>query len=159
MQEAWLVDGYNLLYALARRGAAPPRITTKNQLLDTLAGFSKLTGERMTVVFDGIGPDDEFAHYRNSRFEAVYSQTTAADAYIERVFTQQREHFRFKVITEDRAIADLARGTGARVYSSVEFLAEMNDNSRHANEKLLKDRVRSDRFNRPFEDKFKKFDA
>lgn len=113
----------------------------------------------MTVVFDGVGPDHEFSHYRNARFEAVYSQKVAADAYIERLFTQQKERYRFKVITEDRAIANLARGTGARVYSSVEFLAEMNDNSRHAADKLLKDQVRSDRFNRPFEDKFKQFDA
>ncbi len=152
MNEEWLIDGWNLLHA-CRPSGRQAKIQSKETLCGKLAEFASAKGCRVTVFFDGVGNDEEFGSYRTDRFEAFYSQRVSADAKIERRLFEGRGKASFVVVTNDRAVGDIAAGNGARVLGASRFLEEWGDCRKEGDEDRFRRDTRSHGFNRPFEDK------
>ena len=151
MVEEWLVDGYNLLHACAPGRPSPKN--TRETLLSDLAGFAASKGQRMLVVLDGCGEESELKVHHTEFLHVVYSQKVTADAYLERQLFERRAQALFTVVTNDRAISNIARGAGARVMGTEAFLEAMKESRKESSETLHKNKARSHGFNRPFEDK------
>lgn len=148
MIEEWLVDGYNLLYDLQSRKGGPSR----DRLFALLAGFASRE-RRVLVVLDGVGDDEEFRGFRTSFFEVVYSKSVSADAHIEKYLCDRKGRAMLMVVTRDNAVAMMARGSGARVYDTTDFMRVLGDADAERSETLFKNRVRGHGFNRPFDGK------
>lgn len=153
MSEEWLVDGYNLLHACTP--GRPSRKNTRETLLADLAGFAALKGQHMLVVLDGTGVDSELNVHHTQFLRVVYSQKVSADAYLERQLFERRTQAQFTVVTNDRAISNIARGAGARVMGTEAFLDAMKGSLKESSETLHKNKAQSHGFNRPFDDKLK----
>ena len=154
MVEEWLVDGCNLLHAYPA-GRSPKDIKSRAELLAALAGFASQKGRAMLVVLDGKGELAELDIHHTPLFRVVYSQKVSADTYIERILFDRRTEARFTVVTDDRAISNIARGSGALVVGTAQFLEMMKDSKKESAESVDKGKLRSHGFHRPFEDKLK----
>ncbi|HTL69690.1 MAG TPA: NYN domain-containing protein [Candidatus Eisenbacteria bacterium] len=153
LPEQWLIDGYNVLRNPgARSGSKPP---ARDVFFARVAGFAAAGPRRVLIVMDGIGPDDEWGAFQTASFSVVYSQKVTADSYIERFLCENKGACAFTVVTGDRAVVAMARGAGARVLDASEFLALIGESGRDNEARVLKDRIRSHGFNRPFGDKLK----
>lgn len=151
MTEEWLIDGYNLLHDCAD---LRPKIT-RSQLLDRLAEFASESDRLVCMVLDGQGNDHEFRAHQTAQFHAVYSQNISADAYIEKYVCANARARRIMVVTNDRAIASMARGSGASVVSGAEFRRLLGESGKSRADQLFSHRVKAHGFNRPFSDKLK----
>ena len=152
MAEEWLVDGYNLLHA-SPSDKAGKSLKTRENLLAQLADFTAIQGKPMKVVLDGRGDPAELDIHRTALFHVVYSQKVTADACIERLLYEFKGQIHFTVVTNDRAITQIARGCGAAVMGCGEFLEKMKESKKDRSDTLHKDKLRSHGFNRPFEGK------
>lgn len=148
MIEEWLIDGYNLLHDVQSKKGGPSR----DRLFALLAGFAS-PERRVLMVLDGIGDDEEFRAFRTPSFEIVRSQAVSADTHIERYLCEHKGRAMLVVVTRDRAVARMARGSGARVLDTREFMAVLASAETERSDALFKNRVRSHGFNRPFGDK------
>ena len=153
MAEEWLIDGYNLLHAwpAGKRSQKKSRET----LLSELAGFAALKAQRMKVVLDGKGDESELKVHHTEFLHVVYSQKVSADAYLERELFERRGKAQFTVVTNDRAIANIARGSGERVWSTEVFLQILKESRSESSDIEHRNKSRSHGFNRPFDDKLK----
>ena len=151
MVEQWLVDGYNLLHALQARTPRDP--LSREDLFCLAAGFASFKKCDVLLVLDGAGPEADLEGYATTHFKAVFSQKGTADAYIERFLYEHRATHRMTVVTDDRAIADIGRGGGAQVLSTLSFAEMLKECSKENSDTLDKERSKGHRFNRPFEDK------
>ena len=152
--DEWLVDGFNLLHAYPCTKPSNTKIS-RVDLLSVLAGFASLKAKRMLVVLDGVGDAAELDIHHSPLFRVVYSQKVSADACIERLLFERRSEVRFTVVTDDRAISNIARGSGALVVGTAQFLEMLKETRKESTESLDKNKLRSHGFNRPFEDKLK----
>ena len=109
----------------------------------------------MMVVMDGYGDPAELDIHNTRLFRVVYSQKVSADACIERLLYERRSATRFTLVTDDRAIANMARGGGASVIGTGAFMEMMKESRKESSETLDKNKLRSHGFNRPFGDKLK----
>ena len=154
MAEKYLIDGYNLLHAL--KAASPKKASpSRERLFAWLAEFASFKNTDTLLVLDGVGGDEELSTYRTRNFDAVFSQKIPADQYIEQFLFQNRGKLLMTVVTDDRAIADMARGGGSRVLSTSAFTEMLKDCRKEGSEFLDKKRSREHGFNRPFGDKLK----
>ena len=154
MVEEWLVDGFNLLHACLSAKSSKKKIA-REDFLSELAGFAALKGRRMLVVLDGMGAAAELDIHHTPLFHVVYSQKVSADACIERLLYERRSEARFTVVTDDRAISNIARGSGALVVGTAQFLEMLKESRNEGAESLNKSKLRAHGFHRPFEDKLK----
>ena len=155
MTEEWLIDGYNLLHGLHSVISSESKKSNRSALLSDVADFSSRVEQRVLMVLDGSGPQDELDSYHTPFFRVVYSQKISADSYIERMLFERRSEAQFMVVTNDRAISNIARGGGARVMSTSQFLERMRDLKKESSAEQDKKNIRSHGFHRPFEDKLK----
>ncbi len=154
MAEEWLVDGCNLLHAYPA-GRSPKNTNSRAELLAALADFASQRDRPMLVVLDGKGEAAELDIHHTALFRVVYSQKVSADACIERVLFERRSQARFTVVTDDRAISNIARGSGALVVGTAPFLEMMKESKKNSSKSVDKGKLRSHGFHRPFEDKLK----
>ena len=153
MSEEWLIDGYNLLHATVSKSpkrSKPP----KEILLNALANFAEGRGCKMLVVLDGTGPAEELEVYKTKYFEVCYSQSVSADSVIERRLYQNKG-ISFVVVTGDSAVSQMARGSGARVMTTEDFLQLLEEFQKERKDLLWKRETAARGFNRPFGDKLK----
>ena len=155
MAEEWLIDGYNLLHACPSANNSKNTREDRTALLSALASFTSQKDRPMLVVMDGFGDPSELDIHNTKLFRVVYSQKVSADAYIERILYERRSQASFMVVTDDRAISNIARGGGASVIGTGAFLEMMKESQKESSESLHKNKLRSHGFNRPFEDKLK----
>ena len=154
MAEQWLIDGYNLLYAL--QSQSPKKSSpSRERLLAMVAEFASFKNTAVLLVLDGVGDPGELGACRTSCFEAVYSQKIPADAYIEKHLYENREKQRLVVVTDDRAITNIARGCGASVLGTSAFAELLKECKKEGSDFLQKGKSREHGFHRPFEDKLK----
>ncbi len=151
MEKSWIVDGYNLLHSGDRCSSQKQ---SREDLLTKLANFASVEMSRVTVVLDGKGPQSELDKYHTSFFEAVYSQEIPADAFIEKLASKSPSKLATTVVTSDRAIQNMAFGSGVCVVSSSEFSQTLKEFDKNLNDTLFKKKFESHGFNRPFEKKF-----
>ncbi|OIO39569.1 MAG: hypothetical protein COT00_01250 [Candidatus Omnitrophica bacterium CG07_land_8_20_14_0_80_50_8] len=154
MIEEWLIDGYNLLHVAAsskntKQGAS------REALFDLLASFASGGERKVAMVLDGVGDEREFDVYRTKFFEIIYSNALTADSVIEKILCERKGTVPFMVVTNDRAVTQVARGLGARVMRSEEFMTLIRSGKCENEQILFKEKVKSHGFNRPFEEKLR----
>jgi len=155
MAEEWLIDGYNLLHAQHSASPSKKSNSDRNALILDVADFASRADHPVLMVLDGVGSQPELDIYHTAFFRVVYSQKISADAYIERMLFERRAERKFMVVTNDRAITNIARGGGARVMSTSQFLERMRGSKKESADEQQKTKIRSHGFHRPFEDKLK----
>jgi len=154
MSEEWLIDGYNLLHDFVSHNKKKIEIS-KDLLFGLLANFASAAERSVMIVLDGKGKDEELESYNTKSFRAVYSQALSADSYIERYLYEKKAGSGMIVVTKDRAITLMARGAGARVIGTREFLELLGSMKKDNEDILFKHKVEGHGFNRPFKDKLK----
>ena len=152
MVEEWLIDGYNLLHSAAA-SKNKRKSVSRETLFDLLAGFASGGERKVVMVLDGVGDERELDAYRTNSFEIIYSKTLTADSAIEKILCEKRGAAPFMVVTNDRAVSQMARGFAARVMKPEEFLLLVSSGRRENDQILFKEKVKSHGFNRPFERK------
>lgn len=153
MPEEWLIDGYNLLHGLT--GQNKKNKILRQDLFEILANFSGQGDRQLTLVLDGKGNDDEFRPYLHKTFHIVYSQSVSADSYIEKIVYEKKGKALLVVVTKDRAITNMARGSGARVMNIEDFMDLIKSSKAEAKDFLFEQQAESHGFNRPFQKKLK----
>ena len=153
MPEEWIIDGYNLLYSL------PPGIS-KLAFFEVLANFTAGQAKSVLVVLDGHGNAEELASFCTDQLKIVYAGTVSADSVIERLLynlTVGARHvvrlLKIRVVTDDRALAQMARGYGALVMGAKDFIQEIKIGERQSQESVSHKNIQMHGFNRPFHDK------
>ena len=154
MAEQWLIDGYNLLHALQSKNPKK-NFPSREQMLAVIAEFASFKRSNTLLVLDGAGDDHELRSYRTEYFEVIFSQKVSADACIEQYLFQHRGKLQMTVVTDDRAIAGIGRGGGARVLSTSVFAEILKECKKEGSECLQKEKSREHGFHRPFESKLK----
>ncbi len=155
MNEEWLIDGYNLLHALFPGSLQDKRNRNFQVMISWVADFASQENHKILMVLDGHGSQSELDIYHTAFFNMVYSQKISADAVIERRLYQGRSQTRFTVITNDRAISNIARGGGAVVLGVAHFVEMIKESKKTRDESAQKGKIKSHGFHRPFEDKLK----
>lgn len=105
----YVFDGYNLLHAGS--------VSSREELVDRLAGFVALRGARGVVVFDGVGEER-----RVGSLEVRFAEH--ADELIERTAAERRGAERVAVVSSDAAIRQTA-GPWVERISSRHFMREL----------------------------------
>lgn len=154
MPETWLIDGWNLLHGLKAFKTSPAQDSQK-ALFGELAGFAASERRRVIVVLDGRGNQDELKIHQTDHLQVLYSQEFSADTCIERMLCENKTKVMMRVVTNDRAIIDMARGFGAFAMGTREFQKLLKETQDDQKEILFKRQTQGLRFNRPFEDKLK----
>lgn len=112
-----LVDGHSIIHAwdeLRRLHLrAEKRYLAREELLKRMRTLQDMSGERVVVVFDGIGSKitDEREPDGVQVFYADAGHT--ADAVIERLAVKYAAQYALRVCTADRMIFDSVRASGA----------------------------------------------
>lgn len=121
---AYIVDGNNVMGQMP--GWHRDRSKSRRKLLEMLAGFAKVKGARVTVVFDG-GPDPVVPEGSSFRgVKVLYAERGSdADTRIERLVDSSPNPRGLTVVTSDRHLAFLVRSRGATVIRSGEFRSEV----------------------------------
>jgi uncharacterized protein len=118
-----IVDGYNLIRQsdTFRHSERKSLEEGRNALIRSLAGYRKLRGHRITVVFDGWeggSPTEE--RDLAGGVEIIYSRLgEKADEVIKRLLGKGSEEI--LVVTSDREIAVFATRRGKTAIASAEF--------------------------------------
>ncbi len=118
-----IIDGYNLirqsdvLRAHERQGLEAGR----KALLHMLAGYRRVMGHRITVVFDGwLGGPPQEERDREAGIEIIYSRRgEKADEVIKRLARRHADET--IVVTSDRPVMDAATRAGVTAIASREF--------------------------------------
>jgi hypothetical protein len=118
-----IVDGYNLIRRssdMAPLDQADPELG-RERLLDRLAGYKRVKGHRITVVFDGGAQNSVFDSKGQEKGIGIrFSRHgESADAVIKRMAGKERE--RALVVSSDREVAQYSASRGAAVIGSAEF--------------------------------------
>ena len=118
-----IVDGYNLIrQSDTLRGYERISLEAGRQaLLRSLAGYRKLRGHRITVVFDGwVGGSPQEERDRAGGMDIIYSRLgEKADEVIKRLLQKGSEEI--MVVTSDREIVNFAARRGKTSIASAAF--------------------------------------
>lgn len=149
-----LVDGYSLLHNWPELapGAARHSALARAELINILTRYHDVTGEPVTIFFDGAGARTNEPKPESSRaVEVLFSRAgQTADDLIERAAHRFQPYGEVLVVTDDRAERDTVSGFGGSVSSCGNFirmigaaLGELADDLKKHN------RAERNRFNRP----------
>ena len=114
----YLIDGYNLIYAL-RNIPAGSLEAKRESLLRLLAGSKPHGKNRITVVFDsreGGGSRSTLAG-----LEVIYTAGETADDWLAKRVRAVSNAREVVVVSNDKGIRDMIRGTGARWMKTEDF--------------------------------------
>jgi uncharacterized protein len=124
------VDGYNLIFAAARKlpGFDMKRTeAAREALLSLLAKFRSLRSDRVVVFFDG-GPEAAHLPKRQSSrgMEVIFSEAQSdADSDIKAAVAHEANPRAIVVVTSDAAIRRFVERYGATVTDSAAFIEEI----------------------------------
>jgi uncharacterized protein len=149
-----LVDGYSLLHNWPELALGQPRHSerARDELVHVLTNYHDVTGEPITVFFDGAGAPASVPKQESSPgVEILFSRAgQTADEMIERAAHRFQSYGEVLVVTDDNAERDTVGGMGGSVASCANFirmienaLTEMQDELRNYN------RAEQNRFKRP----------
>ncbi|HVO32786.1 MAG TPA: NYN domain-containing protein [Elusimicrobiota bacterium] len=115
----YLVDGFNLLYALPDMPPGPWE-RKRQALVEWLRRRRPHGNNRLTIVFDsrqGFGDRQQMADC-----EVIYTAGQTADDWISEQVRRVPNPRIVVVVTNDRGLQTLIRGTGARIVSCDDFV-------------------------------------
>ncbi|RMF72276.1 MAG: hypothetical protein D6744_17030, partial [Planctomycetota bacterium] len=119
-----LIDGNNLLFAAQQHGPEPP--IGRTQLCEIVGNWSRRTGERVHVVFDGPEPSPQRAEQvADPDIDVSYSRDVSADEVLIELINRDSAARRLRVVSSDREIAAAAKRRRATPVRSDEFWFEM----------------------------------
>jgi predicted RNA-binding protein with PIN domain len=116
----YLIDGYNLLFALPAFPAGTWE-EKRRTLLEWLIKRQPYGRNHATVVFDsreGLGD-----HHHYDQIEVIYTAGETADDWIIRKTRQSSNARTLVVVSDDQGIRAMIRGTGARWEKASDFVA------------------------------------
>lgn len=127
MPGSWLVDGYNVVFhrsKVASNGPAHRLRKARESLLELLTKFHEITGDAVTVVFDGS--IDPLGYTEDRTFqgaiEVVWSpQGKSADDTIRGLLDRRKAMP--TLVTSDRELAASGRQRGCTVVGAADYLA------------------------------------
>lgn len=118
MARHFLIDGYNLLYALPIMPVGDWQ--AKRQTFLSLLKKQRPQGNnRATVVFDG--QEGGFGKDSRSDLEVVFTSGETADDWISRKVRETSNPRAMTVVTDDQGLRQMIRGTGAKWMGCMEF--------------------------------------
>ena len=126
-----LIDGYNVLFAIAHHGGqtvAEALEEARRRLLRELVIYARETGERVTVIFDsarGTGGATTEERHGSVRVRYTHPPRTADDD-IRRLVEVSQHPQNLRVVTSDRELGHDCRARGARVEASMSFYLDMS---------------------------------
>jgi predicted RNA-binding protein with PIN domain len=118
MSLQYLIDGYNLLYALPEMPAGSWQ-DKRASLVRWLQDRRPYGQNRVIVVFDsreGLGDQT-----REGEFQIIYTAGETADDWISRRVRDVANPRVLVVVTDDQGLRRLIRGTGAKWISTKDF--------------------------------------
>ena len=115
----FLIDGYNLLYALPE--LPPGSLQDKRESLIRMLRQRRLQGNnQMTVVFDSREGEGSRSHQRD--LTVVFTAGETADEWISSHVRQAAQPQAMVVVSNDQGIRADVKGTGVRFMTSDDFL-------------------------------------
>ena len=129
--EYLLVDGYNILHAWedTREEARRDLDSARRMLMDILANYQGVTGERLILVFDayrvagGVGSVSKY-----NGIDVVYTkEAETADSFIEKTAYEISKYNRVRVATSDGLEQMIIFGNGALRVSAQELRKEVEN--------------------------------
>ncbi len=143
MRKFLVIDGYNLLFEMAK--LSRNKITTnelnnlRDDLVQKVANFAALSGQETILVFDGSSMQEEELVLEESGIQVVFTKKEeTADTFIERFLYEMPRTYETVLITSDGAVQEMALLTGAQRFSSRQFITDMNllerDHQKYANQ-------------------------
>lgn len=128
---ALIVDGYNVLFAIADYGGqsvSDAIAEARGRLLDRLAQYRRRTGEAVTVIFDSRKSQGGARQQDTAGgVQVLYSHPPRiADDDIKRLVESTASDRQVRVVTSDRELADACRQRGAKVVGAMTFWRELS---------------------------------
>lgn len=142
MPTLYLIDGYNVVHHCAKlqRLAQAGFETARDTLVDNVARYCSITGNRARIVFDGRGRRAEanLPGYAGGAVEVVYSpEKHSADTIIERmVYNAEQDIKSIVVVSGDRGIRELCRAMGSLVMAAGNFLQMVEERLQRSSSEL-----------------------
>ncbi|MEB3428455.1 NYN domain-containing protein [Citroniella saccharovorans] len=117
-----IVDGYNIIgnWEKLKECLKISLENARNSLLDMMAEYSKMSGEKIIVIFDAYNTDQPRTTYKYKGLDVVFTEKEeTADKYIERFLDSEGRRKLIEVATNDSLIQKtiLSRG-GLRISAS-----------------------------------------
>lgn len=131
----FLIDGYNLMYAvgLIRQGVPAGGLErARNRFLDWLATTAKDRGALLRVVFDARSAPKASAESDHRGVRVLYAFQQTADDLIEELLASETVPSRITVVSNDTRLQEAGRRRGAAVHTCEQFVDWMIDDSQHA---------------------------
>lgn len=123
----YLIDGYNLIYKfphLEELMLQDNLTLARKELLDILKQFSKLTGKRIRVVFDGKkNVEIPIKSEKVANIDVYYSLHYSADFLIKEFIRKNIQPRNTTVVTSDKDIIDFVSRFKTRTMKSEDFAA------------------------------------
>ncbi len=128
------VDGYNLIHAWAPLAARLEEDLdlARAELMEILAEYKSLTGNRVVLVFDAHKVKGRTQHEENYKgIKVVYTKSLeTADLYIERKLLDRPPRYRVMVVSNDSMIQQIILGRGGMRMTVQEFMTTLEDQKR-----------------------------
>jgi predicted RNA-binding protein with PIN domain len=149
-----LVDGYSLLHNWPELapGRARHSEVARDALIDMLSQYQDVTGEPITIFFDGSGAPPNVPKQTSSRaVEVLFSRAgQTADDMIERAAHRFQAYGEVLVVTNDRAERETVSGFGGMTTSCENFIRTIGEALGNLTDDLNNyNRAERTRFQRP----------
>ena len=149
-----LIDGYSLLHNWLELAPGQPRHSerARDELIRILTQYHDVTGEPITIFFDGAGaPAFAPKPQSNRDVEILFSRAgQTADDLIERAAHRFQSYGEVLVVTDDTAERDTVGGLGGQVSSCANFIRTIENALTELQDELRsRNRTERNRFKRP----------
>jgi predicted RNA-binding protein with PIN domain len=148
-----LVDGYSLLHSWPELAPGRPRHSAgaREELVNMLTRYHDVTGQPVTIFFDGAGGRDAPKNESSAAVEVLFSRAgQTADDLIERAAHRFQDYGEVLVVTNDRAERETVSGFGGSVSSCDNFIRMIGGALMELQDELkVHNQAERNRFNRP----------
>jgi predicted RNA-binding protein with PIN domain len=126
MSVQYLLDGYNAIHQSPQAARQPTIKEAREALVGYLerGHFCGSPKNQMTVVFDG--QPGIYYPKKASAVRVVFSSEETADDLIKRIVEQEKNKKNLYVITDDRALQQSVRASGAKILRINDFFGRMS---------------------------------
>jgi predicted RNA-binding protein with PIN domain len=121
----YLIDGYNLMYALGlvrKNGGRAAWDRGRRQLLDWLADRHGTTARDVTVIFDAQGSLGGVVEETHRGVRTLRDRGRTADDMIEDLLQEERSPDTLTVVSNDARVREAAKRRGAGVRKCEEYV-------------------------------------
>ncbi|EEI86467.1 hypothetical protein HMPREF0072_0989 [Anaerococcus lactolyticus ATCC 51172] len=124
------VDGYNVInkWPKLREATRESLATARDNLIEDLAEYSFLTGEKLVIVFDAYNLDRlKETSIEKYGMKIVFTKRfQTADTYIEAELSRIARRHNVKVVTDDGQVQNMALVKGASRMTALELKTDLD---------------------------------